>query len=112
MHALNHRLNPKLSYWLDNGLAGYLSDQYPPENLAGHVPIPTIQQTKVKGPLAPLQFANLGGYEYSYTYIDYLAQTYDWEQVQTLIRTGNYMSALGVSEEQVYAGWVRFLHES
>lgn len=109
VHAYNHLLNPKMSYWLDNGLAGYLSNQIPQDNLVQSVPIPSYQETKVYGWLAPLQFAGMGGYEYSYTYVEYLASTYPWEQVVELVRTGDYEASLGVSEFEVYQAWVEYL---
>lgn len=111
VHAYNHRINPKMSYWLDNGLAGYLSDQVPGEDLLRRIPIPSLEETKVSGPLAPLRFADMGGYEYSYTYIEFLDHHYDWSMVVELAKTGDFVWCFGVDEAQVYQEWVRYLNE-
>lgn len=108
-HAYNYQLNPNMSYWLNNGLAGFLSGQEPSHDWLDQVPIPTLKDTRIKGLLAPIKFAGFGGYEYSYLYFEYLDSAYSWEEIVRLAKTGNYFDSLGVSEEEVYQAWVHYL---
>lgn len=113
VHAVNSVLNPDLSYWLDNGIAGYLSGQEPPGwFVVPDVPVPTLEDTRMGGPLAPLRFSDVNGYPMSYTYVEHLDQTFGWDAVRELARTGDHQEALGVGEEQVYADWVAWLGEA
>lgn len=111
VHAYNHRINPRMSYWLDNGLAGYLSDQSPPPDLVSFRSIPSLKETQVSGPLAPLTFADMGGYEFSYTYIEFLDHTFEWSMIVELAKTGDYTWCFGVDESLVYQEWVRYLND-
>jgi hypothetical protein len=61
IHTINYKINPKLSYWLDNGVAGYLSKQTPPENLVQGSKIPTFKDTKTEN---QLKFGKIVGYQY------------------------------------------------
>lgn len=108
VHAYNSLLNPHMTYWVDNGLAGYLSDQKPTYPIASYSPVPTLAQTRVGGLLAPILFAKFGGYEYSYTFVEYLADTYGWDAVKTFAEDGDY-SAFGVDEQTIYDGWTAFV---
>ncbi|HWQ98829.1 MAG TPA: hypothetical protein VN538_12170 [Clostridia bacterium] len=112
VHAYNSLLNPDMTYWVDNGLAGYLSGQKPSYPVASYSPLPTLEQTRVSGPLAPVTFANFGGYEYSYTYIEYLADTYGWDAVKALAKNGDYPAAFGADEAAVYAAWTVFVKDT
>ena len=109
VHAYHSVLNKNLSYWLDNGLAGYLSDQKPDHSLCNDSLPPTLAQTQVSGRLAPLTFANFGGYEYSYTYIEYLVKTYSWAKVKEFIKSEDYQLEFGSTEQAVYEDWLSFL---
>jgi len=112
VHAYNSLLNPKMTYWIDNGLAGYLSGQKPSYPVATYALLPTLEQTRVAGALAPVTFANFSGYEYSYTYVEYLDKTYGWDAVKSFARSGDYLSAFGASEEAIYDGWTAFVTNS
>jgi len=112
VHAATSVANPDLSYWLDNGLAGYLSDQHPPADFAvPDYPVPTLEDTRVSGLLAPLRFAGFNGYPMSFTYVEFLDRTFGWDRVRALMATGDHASSLGVDEAQVYAQWVAWLGE-
>ena len=113
VHAYNHLLNRNMRLWIDEGLATYLSHQSPPRGF-NITPqnvhyIPSMRQMmRVSNPLT---FANLNGYMFSYTFIEYLHQTFDWEGVLTLARTNDFMEAFGVNEDIIHGGWVSFLLE-
>lgn len=108
VHAYNYILNKDMTYWVDNGLAGYLSNQNPGKDFMKYSKIPSFKQTKVGGLLAPIKFSNYGGYSYSYTYIEYLVETYSWEQVRDFAKTSDFEAAFGVSEKEIYDGWVEW----
>lgn len=65
VHAYNHPVNPDMAYFLDNGIAGYLSEQTPSMYWERMKP-PTFRDTQVFGLLAPLKFARYDGYAFSY----------------------------------------------
>lgn len=108
VHAYNYILNKDMSYWVDNGIAGYLSNQDPGKEFIKYNSIPTLEQTRVKGLLAPIKFADYGGYQFSYIYIEYLVETYSWDSVREFAKSGDYKSAFGADEQEVYDGWVEW----
>lgn len=112
VHAYNSLLNPDMTYWVDNGLAGYLSGQQPSYPVATYAPLPTLEQTRVAGPLAPVTFANFSGYEYSYTYVEYLAKTYGWDAVKAFAKDGAYLASFGATEEAIYDAWTVFVKDA
>ena len=109
VHAYNSLLNPNMTYWVDNGLAGYLSGQTPGYPIASYSPVPTLAQTQTRGLLAPVTFEQFSGYAYSYTYIEYLANTYGWDAVKSFAGKGDYLSAFGTDEQTIYDGWTAFV---
>jgi len=109
VHAYNYIINRDMTYWLDNGVAGYLSGQNPGD-IKAYGPVPTLEQTRVKGLLAPVKFTKFNGYAYSYNYIEYLDKTYSWDKIRQLIRTGDFKSAFGAGEEEIYQGWVEYIN--
>ncbi|HEX3037834.1 MAG TPA: hypothetical protein VHO94_02430 [Oscillospiraceae bacterium] len=109
VHAYNSSLNNHMTYWVDNGLAGYLSQQIPNKDLCNYCPIPTLKQTQVSGIIALITFENFGGYEYSYTYIQYLVETYSWDKVVQFAKSGDYKGAFGIGESEIYSGWVKYV---
>lgn len=106
VHAYNSVLNDRMTYWVDNGLAGYLSEQKPGYPVCEAYPIPTLEQTRVDGLLSPITFSDFGGYPYSYIYIEYLVYTYSWGQVSAYAKSGDYMQEFGCNEQEIYDGWV------
>ena len=109
VHAYNSLLNPKMTYWVDNGLAGYLSGQQPDYPVASYSPVPTLAQTQTRGILTPITFERFGGYAYSYTYIEYLSATYGWDAVKAFAKNGDYRAAFGVDEAAIYDAWTAFV---
>lgn len=109
VHAFNHVINENMTYWVDNGLAGYLSGQNPGD-ITGYGTIPSIEQIQIEGLTAPITFANFNGYPYSYTYIEYLNDTYSWDSIRDFAKTGDYETAFGGSEQQIYDGWVEYVN--
>ncbi|MCL2697436.1 MAG: hypothetical protein FWE74_05090 [Oscillospiraceae bacterium] len=108
IHAYNYVLNSNMPLWINEGLAGYLSNQNPQEwgfnPLQWH--IPTLKQTRVSNPIT---FSNIGGYPFSYTYIEYLDKIYGWDNVLILAETNNFNEAFGKDEISIYDEWVEFL---
>ena len=73
VHSLVYQINPKLSYFWDNGLATYLSQQIPDEKEFMSMTAPTISDMHTEN---GLKFSEMGGYSFSYKYIEYLEKTY------------------------------------
>ena len=110
VHAYNSILNKNMSLWVNEGLAGYLSNQTPEYNVYGARNFaPTINQMHTSN---PVEFSNMSGYQFSYTYIEYLETAFGWDNVLRLAKTNDYINAFGKDENTVYNGWVEFLKEN
>jgi replication-associated recombination protein RarA len=102
-------MNPKLSYFWDNGLATYLAQQEPQEREINSMPIPTLRDMHTEN---GLKFGEMGGYAYSYKYIEYLDQTYGWEKVAAYASgKGDYEDVFQKSEEDIYRDWCKYMDE-
>jgi hypothetical protein len=107
VHSINYYINPQLTYFWDNGLATYLSKQAPERNQLVYASRPSMEQMKTDNALA---FGNYGGYAYSYSYVDYLVQTYGWDNVRAYASGyASYEAAFGKSEQEIYEEWGRYL---
>ncbi|QEK12056.1 hypothetical protein FQB35_06535 [Crassaminicella thermophila] len=109
VHVINYRINPNLSYFIDNGVATYLSKQSPYKNFIQYNRIPSIEFLEIKD---ELKFGNAGGYQYSYTFIEFLDKKYGWESVFELIK-GNkfYVEIFSKTKQEIYNEWVKYLKE-
>ena len=107
VHSIVFRINPELNYFWDNGLATYLSGQTPEAGELDAMPAPTITQMHTDN---GLEFANMGGYAFSYSYIDYLDQTYGWDKVAAYAAgKGDYEAIFGATESEIYDAWCDYL---
>ena len=59
-----------------------------------------------------MTFANFSGYEYSYTYVEYLANTYGWDAVKAFAKDGAYLASFGATEEAIYDAWTVFVRNA
>jgi hypothetical protein len=109
VHSIVYQMNPKLSYFWDNGLATYLAQQEPQEREINSMPIPTLRDMHTEN---GLKFGEMGGYAYSYKYIEYLDQTYGWEKVAAYASgKGDYEDVFQKSEEDIYRDWCKYMDE-
>jgi hypothetical protein len=107
VHSVNYRKNPRLSYFWNNGLATYLAEQVPPEGSVSYLDAPTLEQTHTSN---EIQFGEMGGYFYSYSYIAYLDQAYGWDRVVDFASGGKtYEQVFGTSEQAIYDAWLASL---
>lgn len=107
VHSITFRVNPEMSYFFDNGLATYMSGQFPAETDYDKNKIPSLKDMETENGLT---FANMGGYAYSYFYIQYLDETYGWEKVVQFAKgDGNAVQVFGKSESEIYADWHAYL---
>lgn len=110
VHSINYQINPDISYFWDNGLATYLSDQKPEYNELFSNPIPTIKDMHTDN---GLKFGQMGGYAYSYNYIEYLNDVYGWESIVSYASgSGSYEDIFNHTEEEIYQDWCQYLIES
>lgn len=110
VHTINYQLNPRLSYWLDNGVATFLSAQSPPPGFVRDIPVPSLAEMKSQD---EKQFGNIGGYQYSYTYIDFINSQYGWNAVLDLV-TGKktYQEIFNKPEQDLYQEWRSYLKKT
>ena len=107
VHSIVFQINPDLSYFWDNGLATYLSGQTPEEGMIESMTVPSIEQMHTDN---GLEFGNMGGYAFSYNYIEFLEKTYGWDQVVAYASgNGDYEAVFGASEQEVYDAWRAYL---
>ena len=107
VHSINYYKNPKLSYFWDNGLATYLAKQTPDKSSLAFDSMPSMEDMKTDNGLT---FGNYGGYAYSYSYVEYLVQTYGWEKVRDYASgAASYETAFGKSEQAIYEDWGQYL---
>lgn len=64
IHTINYLINPKLSYWIDNGVAGYLSNQKPQDGMVSSDRVPSFQYVQTEN---EIKFGEIGGYEFSHS---------------------------------------------
>ncbi|HKM34076.1 MAG TPA: hypothetical protein VJY54_04965 [Lachnospiraceae bacterium] len=109
VHSINYQINSNLSYFWDNGLATYLAEQYPAPEHYDKNKIPSIEDMHTEN---GLKFGEMGGYAYSYFYIQYLDETYGWDKIVAFTKgDGDYEKVFDKSEEEIYNEWVEYLKD-
>lgn len=109
VHSYNYLINKDMPEWITEGLAVYVTNQTPGYPVYDSQPVPSLQQMKTAN---PLEFANIGGYQFAYTYIEFLDENYGWASVLSLAHTNDYIISFGVEEEVIYEEWVEFLKQN
>ncbi len=106
VHSINYSKNKKLSYFLDNGIAGFLAKQhYDIKNTLETANIVSYEFTKSEN---EIKFAN-GGYQYSYLYVKYINDFYGFDSVRKLIEGRSYEEIFNMSEKEFYDEWKKYL---
>lgn len=107
VHAYVSVLNPKVSLWLNEGMALHLSNgEEFQRDFLEFMSIPSFKDTETGN---PIHFANMGGYTFAHTYIQFLEEHYSWNDVLNLIETEDYEGVLGRSRREIYDEWVKYL---
>jgi hypothetical protein len=107
VHSIVYQVNPNLSYFWDNGLATYLSEQKPEETEIESMPVPSLEDMHTEN---GLKFGEMGGYAFSYKYIEYLNQTYGWEKIMGYASgKGSYEEIFNHTEEEIYNEWCSYI---
>lgn len=107
VHTLMWNINPKLSKFLNEGMAGFISGNSKPGYKFDT--IPTYEATKIEN---PIKFGDSGMYSASYTYIEFLNKTYGMQKVMELVKNQDYEKTFGKSDKEIYEEWVQFLKNS
>ncbi len=107
VHSINYHKNPRISYFWDNALATYIAGQVPPEGSVSYLNAPSFEQTHTSN---EIEFGEMGGYFYSYSYAEYLDKTYGWQRVIEFASGGkSYEQVFGASERAIYDAWLASL---
>jgi len=110
VHSINFQINPELLYFWDNGLATYLSGQEPEESDLYSRDIPSIEEMHTDN---GLEFGQMGGYAFSYNYIEYLDDTYGWDSILEFVSgNGSYEEVFNQTEEEIYSDWCDYLENA
>lgn len=109
VHSVNFYKNPRLSYFWDNGLATYVANQKPDKTMLSFASLPSFEDLHTDN---GLKFGNMGGYAYSYSYVEYLDKTYGWDTVISFASgEKSYEQAFGKSEREIYVDWGNYLKQ-
>lgn len=107
VHSIVYQVNGDLSYFWDNGLATYIAGQKPEEGMVQAMAAPSIQDMHTEN---GLKFGNMGGYAFSYSYIEYLDKTYGWQKVIDFASAkGNYEKIFNKTEKEIYDDWRKYI---
>ncbi|WPX09263.1 hypothetical protein [Anaerocellum danielii] len=83
VHTYEYLINPKMKKWLKEGVALYLTNGGQLKKGAlQNVKIPSFEDIQTEN---PIKFANIGGYIFADTYIQYLDKKYGWNKVLQLL---------------------------
>jgi len=106
VHAYNYLINKNMPKWINEGVALYLTNGNPPHDLYSRQRTPVINEIRSNN---PIKFANIGGYDFAHTYIEYLDKTFGWNKVLVFLRENNHENVFGQSEEKIYNNWIEYL---
>lgn len=107
VHAYVSVLNPKISLWLNEGMALHLSNGAPfCRAFLKFVEIPRYEEICTNDHII---FSEIDGYTLAHTYVEYLEKTYGWEKVLELVKTEDYNKVFGKSHREIYDEWASFL---
>jgi len=110
VHSINFQINPELSYFWDNGLATYLSGQTPEDEDLYSRSVPSLEDTHTNN---GLEFGEMGGYAFSYNYIEYLENTYGWDAIiEYASGNGSYEEVFNKTEEEIYHDWCQSIEDA
>jgi len=110
VHTVNYQINPQLPYFLDNGVATYLSGQKPYNDFAQYLEIPDIDYLEIEN---QKKFGETDGYFLSYTFIEFLDLKYGWEAVIDLINGElTYDEIFSKGKEQIYYEWKEYVENN
>ncbi len=109
VHSINYYKNPHLSYFWDNGLATYVAKQKPDRTFLSFASLPSFDDLQTGNAVT---FSNMGGYAYSYSYVEYLEKTYGWDSVIAFASgEKDYQQVFGKSEREIYADWGNYIKQ-
>ncbi|QOY35518.1 hypothetical protein AWH56_023010 [Anaerobacillus isosaccharinicus] len=109
VHTVVYQINRKTPKWIDEGLAVYLAGQKPMADSISKNPVPSFKKVKTNNPIT---FGNIGGYEYSYTYMRFIDSQFGLEAVGQFLRNElDYEAAFGYTEEELYDMWLVYLEK-
>ena len=107
VHSIVNEVNGDLSYFWDNGLATYIAGQEPEAGMVSAMDVPSIADMHTEN---GLKFGNMGGYAFSYSYIEYLDKTYGWRKVIDYAGgKGTYEEIFDKTEEEIYEEWCSYI---
>ena len=115
-HMINYSINPELPSYLEEGIAGYIAEEkvlYKVEAtmrwLYNTDRFPTIRE------LTLMDDTVEGFYAVSYSYIEYIVETYGFEKVLEIMKASgdfSYLSYFDCTEAEFCDGWIQFVAEN
>lgn len=108
IHVMTDRQNRQMGYWMKEAFALYLADQVPQLSSIRENSDITFTEYKTQN---PIEFANIGGYSLSYTYMKFLIEDIGWDKVLGfLIPNKTFEEITGKKEEVFFQQWKSWLN--
>jgi hypothetical protein len=103
IHVMTDRINGRAGKWLKEGLATYLAGQKPYDPFGSRLAGLSFADF---GNIDGIRFGNIGGYDLSYLYVDFLARSFGMDKVVELLRSGeDYEKTFGKGKEEIFRLW-------
>lgn len=112
VHVVQHNIYQNYPYrWMNDGLATYFANQVPNgrimDELIDKDEIPSLMDMNGK------KFVEIGGYDFSYTVVEYLVEKYGYETIVEMLKApDNIEEILGKTLDEFEKDWVDYLKEN
>jgi RNA polymerase sigma-70 factor (ECF subfamily) len=101
---------PRLPVWLQEGTAAFETGPLSAAERAGIAPYVATDRVPSFSQLDAASFADLGGYAWSNTIVEFAVTAYGAPSLRVWIdRGGDFESTFGISEQAFRAGWLEYL---
>ncbi len=119
IHEYTHLLLRKINYavprWLNEGIAFYEAKEHSKEWVET-----TIQDGIVKNEIPSLEYFDTGndfqefavrqGYQYMYTFVEYIVWTYGYEKLNALIADPDgFENIFGLTKDEIESNWIEYI---
>jgi hypothetical protein len=114
-HVVVNNIKSGVPRWLNDGLAAFEADQLDINRRNFLIrKIKANQIPKIKDlEIDSVSFGEIGGYQWSYTIIEFVVKNYGWKKVREWIRNyGIIKSTFKISEDEFHKKWIGFLEEN
>ncbi|MCX7773811.1 MAG: hypothetical protein N2376_11940 [Clostridia bacterium] len=118
VHLIVQSINPKTPRWLNEGIAFYEAKDHELSWVIGTVRtgiaannIPSFDDLDTGDDFQTFTYRN--GYQYMYTFIEFIVETYGYEKLCDFIKApDDFKGVFGLSKDELWTKWVEYLKET